>query len=63
LLNKNDLIKTEPYEMNMKLFLEEGSKWLKRKYGFNSHWSMQKYVKLFYDSFFDYHPELIKYKI
>ena len=63
LLNKNDLIKTESYELNMKLYLEEGLSWLKRKYGFSSHWSMQQYVKLFYERFFEFHPEYSDYKI
>ena len=28
-----------------------------------SKWSMQMYVKTFYDQFFNYNPELLKYKI
>jgi len=63
LLNKNDLIKTESYHLNMQLYLEEGFKWLKQKYGFNSHWAMQQYVKSFYENFFEFHPELLNYKI
>lgn len=58
-----DLIKTEIYEENLRLYLEEGKLWMKRKYGFNSRWSMQQYVKSFYESFFEFHPELTKYKI
>jgi hypothetical protein len=63
LLEKSDLIKTEIYEENLRLYLEEGKLWMKRKYGFNSRWSMQQYVKTFYESFFEFHPELTKYKI
>jgi hypothetical protein len=63
LLKKADLIKTESYNENIKLYLQEGLVWLKRKYGFNSRWSMQQYVKSFYDSFFNYNPELKRYKI
>ena len=63
LINKSDLIKTEPYELNMKLYVEEGKKWMKNKYGFNSKWSMNQYVKFFYDQFFIFHPELENYKI
>jgi hypothetical protein len=63
LLNKADLIKTESYDDNIKLYIEEGQNWLRRKYGFNSRWSMQQYVKSFYDSFFDFYPEYKKYKI
>ncbi|MBA07920.1 MAG: hypothetical protein CMG52_03235 [Candidatus Marinimicrobia bacterium] len=63
LLEKQDLIKTESYEENIQLYFEEGLHWLKRKYGFTSRWSMQQYVKLFYDQFFEFHPEYKKYKI
>ena len=63
LLKKADLIKTENYNENLKLYLGEGLVWLRRKYGFNSRWSMQQYVKSFYDSFFNYNPDLKRYKI
>ena len=63
LLNKVDLIKTEGYEENLRLYVEEGRQWMHRKYGFNSRWSMQQYVKSFYDHFFDFHPEYQSYKI
>jgi hypothetical protein len=63
LLKKADLIKTESYDENIRLYLQEGLVWLKRKYKFNSRWSMQQYVKSFYDNFFNYNPELKKYKI
>ena len=48
---------------NIKLYLEEGQSWLRSKYGFNSRWSMQQYVKSFYDLFFEYYPEYKKFKI
>jgi GT2 family glycosyltransferase len=63
LLKKADLIKTESFNENLKLYVEEGLVWLRRKYGFNSRWSMQQYVKSFYDNFFNYNPELKRYKI
>ena len=63
LLNKADLIRTESYEENIKLYLEEGQQWLRRKYGFNSRWSMQQYVKSFYDRFFEFHPEYTQYRV
>lgn len=63
LINKADLIKTEAYEENLKLYIEEGRAWMRKKYGFNSHWSMQQYVKSFYELFFEFHPELVKYKV
>lgn len=63
LLNKSDLIKTESYDDNIKLYLNEGKSWMRRKYGFNSRWSMQQYVKSFYDRFFEFYPEYKNYKI
>lgn len=63
LLEKADLIKTDGYEKNLQLYVEEGRTWMRKKYGFNSHWSMQQYVKSFYDRFFEFHPEFIAYKI
>jgi len=63
LLNKADLIKTEKYEENLRLYIEEGRRWMRNKYGFNSRWSMQQYVKSFYDHFFKFHPEFAAYRI
>ncbi len=63
LINHADIIKTEGYSENLKLYIEEGKKWMRNKYGFNSRWSMQQYVKSFYDRFFEFHPEYIKYRI
>ncbi|HLB41667.1 MAG TPA: hypothetical protein VJN02_02240 [Gammaproteobacteria bacterium] len=63
LLNQADLIQTEVYEENLKLYIEEGKQWMRRKYGFNSRWSMQQYVKSFYDRFFEFHPEFKKYQL
>lgn len=63
LINRADLIKTEGYEENKRLYVEEGRRWMRRKYGFNSRWSMQQYVKGFYDSFFQHYPEFQSYRI
>ena len=57
LLDKSQLIKTESFEENIQLYVDEGLKWIKRKYGFNSKWQMIQYSKLFYDKFFEYYPE------
>jgi hypothetical protein len=63
LLDRAALIKTEGYQENLKLYVEEGRQWMRRKYGFNSRWSMQQYVKSFYDRFFEFHPESSQYRI
>lgn len=63
LLDQADQIKTEAYEENLRLYIEEGRRWMRKKYGFNSHWSMQQYVKNFYDKFFEFHPEYLEYKV
>ena len=63
LIKKAKLIKTENYQENLNLYVSEGKKWMKNKYGFNSKWAMQLYVKNFYDNFFKFYPEYSKYKI
>ena len=63
LIKRSNLIKTEPYDLNMRLYIKEGLRWMKEKYGFKSKWSMQMYVKTFYDKFFEINPTLKKYKI
>ena len=63
LLKKYDLIKTETQDRNLELYVQEGLDWMKSKYGFTSRWQMQQYVKLFYDKFFEMHPEYKKLKI
>jgi len=63
LLNKSKQIKTESYDENLQLYVDEGLKWAKKKYGFNSRWQMMQYSKLFYDKFFEFYPEDKKYKI
>lgn len=56
-------MKTDEYHINRQKLLEEGRKWLRRKYGFNSRWTMQMYTKFFYEKFFEHYPEYAKYKI
>jgi hypothetical protein len=63
LIDHADRIKTEGYEENLNLYIAEGKRWMRRKYGFNSHWSMQQYVKTFYDKFFEFHPEYTRFKV
>ncbi len=63
LIQKSKLIKTEPYDLNMRLYIKEGLSWMKKKYGFKNRWFMQMYVKTFYDKFFELNPKLKKYKI
>jgi len=63
LLTKADIIKTETYNENIRLYIDEGRAWMKRKYGFNSRWTMQQYVKSMYDNFFEFYPEYNKYRI
>jgi len=63
LKTKVDLIKTEPLEVIEREYVEEGRRWMMRKYGFKSHWSMQMFAKLFYEKFFEFYPELEKYRI
>jgi hypothetical protein len=57
LLDNNKIIKTESYEVNLTIYIDEGLKWIKKKYGFNSRWQMMNHSKLLYDKFFEYFPE------
>ena len=63
LLEHSDLIKTEPFDDNLKLYIQEGNIWMKKKFGFNNHWTMQVYVKSFYEQFFIMNPDLIDRKL
>lgn len=63
LKTKADLIKTETYSENLKQTLADEKKWLRKKYGFNSRWTMQLYSKFFYEKFFDFFPEFKTFKI
>jgi hypothetical protein len=63
LKTKAELIKTDSYEINLKEYIEEGRRWLRKKYGFNSRWTIQMYSKHFYDKFFEFFPELVQYRI
>lgn len=57
LLDKRNIIKTESYELNLELYVNEGLAWIKKKYGFNNRWQMMQYSKLMYDKFFEYFPD------
>ena len=63
LKNFSKQIKTESYSKNLDLYFKEGLEWMKNKYGFNNKWQMHFYVKMYYDQFFDYNPELEAYKL
>lgn len=63
LKSKADLIKTEPMEENLRLYIEEGKIWMRQKYGFNSRWTMQKYAYFFYEMFFETFPEFSKFRV
>jgi len=57
LLDRSNIIKTESYEINLELYVDEGLAWIKKKYGFNSRWQMMQYSKLMYEKFFEYFPD------
>ena len=63
LLKKSSLIKTDPYDRNLKLYIDEGLKWIKQKYNFDSRWDMHLHVKKYYNIFFEKNKKLLKYKI
>lgn len=51
------VMKTERQNVNRPAMFEEGKKWMRRKYGFNSRWNMVTYAKAFYNQFFEHHPD------
>ncbi len=63
LLKFSKEIKTEDYDKNLDLYVKEGMDWMQKKYGFRSKWSMQMFVKVFYDKFFITNNSLKKYKL
>ena len=63
LIEKSDLIKTDPFDKNTKKGLEEGEAWIKDKYGFTNPWQMHFYVKFCYDNYFKLNPNNIAYKL
>jgi len=63
LIDKSHLIKTESYDTNLKLYLEEGLNWIHKKYGFRDRWQMTLQCKGHYDNFFKDYPEYIDYKL
>ena len=63
LIEKSNLIKTEKFDENLKLYIDEGKEWMRNKYGFKSKWDMVFYAKKFYDDFFEKNKKLMEYKI
>lgn len=50
-------MRTDTQAVNRALMYQEGLRWLRRKYGFNSRWCVIAYVQAFYNRFFESHPE------
>lgn len=63
LRNFSELIKTDIESENLKKYVLEGLVWMRKKYGFNSHWALQEFVKQRYEDFFKFNPDLITYRI
>ena len=56
-------MKTDAQAVNRSAMYDEGLRWLRRKYGFNSRWSAIAYVQTFYNRFFESHPEYAHLRI
>lgn len=64
LMDRNSTVaRTEPFQTHRPRMYEEGLKWMRRKYGFNSRWAMLTYVKAFYNQFFEHYPEYLGFKL
>jgi len=58
LLERSDLIRTEPIGENQRLLLEEGLNWLHRKYQIQDAWDFAQLVRLTFDQFIAENPHL-----
>ena len=63
LIDQSDLIRTDNYNKNLDLWLNEGKQWMRLQYGFNNKWDLNFYTKNLYDNFFKLNSSLNKYKI
>ena len=63
LKTEHQKMKTDAFHTNRQRVVEEGQRWLRRKYGFNSRWCMQLYAQFLYGKFFEYHPQLADFRI
>jgi len=57
LMEKSELMKTEPMDENNRLFLEEGVSWLKSKYRIEDPWDFAQLVRLSFHQFMLENPE------
>lgn len=56
LIEKADLMKTDPVEDNLRLFVDEGEAWLRTKYRVNDSWDFAQIVRLLFRQFLDENP-------
>jgi len=56
LLDRSDLIRTEPLDLNRKLLVSEGLEWLKNRYAIEDPWSFAQVVRLLYSRFLEENP-------
>lgn len=63
IIEKADLMRTEPMEDNLKRFVEEGEVWLRTKYGIRDPWDFAQIVRLLFDQFLVEHPQLKRFAL
>ena len=63
LIERAELIKTDPIDVNAKMLVEEGMQWLGNKYGISDPWAFAQLVRLLHDRFFDENPELVSWRL
>lgn len=56
LIEKADLLKTDPLEENLRMFVAEGEEWLHRKYGVKDSWDFAQVVRLLFTQFLVENP-------
>lgn len=63
LLDRAQLIGTEPIDINRRLMVSEGLSWLKMKYSIDDAWSFAQVVRLLFQQFLEEHPEYSQFDI
>lgn len=63
LVDRADLIRTEPADVNQRLLLEEGTAWLRAKYSIDDPWTFAQVVNLVHDRFMLENPEVLPWRL
>lgn len=63
LKSQADLIRTDPYGVNVRKVFDEGFRWMHRKYGFSTRLQFHEYAEMWFERFFALHPSLASWRL